>query len=270
MADNCFKAYDKPTLYATEQRRNAGGVFFFGIAGYESSGGTIQLQNRCILQRKETVLFVLTGDIQTGKTRWLQELVDSMLRAGIATYGVIAPGVWIARSEEVGDRAHVDRNGFEKLGIDNVLLPSGERIPFARRIDLALAESSFDACAQSARAGLGWHIDDAALQRVNDHFKALIEQNPTRNGSERPPSQIPGVLIIDELGRLELERNQGLTEALAILDAGPQPDFQHAIIVVRKELLPRLTGRFTRWGNQSPIHPDAASAATIMNTLLGR
>ena len=245
-------------------------VFSSAIRIAKSSGGTILLQNRCIHRREDIVLFVLTGDIRTGKTRWLQELVNSMLSAGIAAYGVIAPGVWVARSDEADDRAHVDCNGFEKLGIDNVLLPSGERIPFARRIDLALAESSFDSSAQSARAGLGWYIDDAALQRVNAHFKALIEQKPTCDGLEQPSSQMPGVLIIDELGRLELERNQGLTEALEVLEAGPRSDFQHAIIVVRKDLLPRLAGRFACWGSQNPIHPNAESAAAIMKTLLGR
>ena len=116
------------------------------------------------------MLFFLTGDVQIGKTRWLQQLVDVVVAAGVAVAGVLAPGDWVPAA---GDRA--DGNGFEKRGIDNVLLPSGERLPFARRRDLAQLEGSFDAASQSARAKLAWAIDDTAIARVNEHFRHLAE-----------------------------------------------------------------------------------------------
>src|SRR5699024_2642009 len=119
------------------------------------------------IMRKERgleLLFLLTGDVRIGKTRWLEGLCAELSDAGTRVAGVVAPGVW---------RAVGDGDGFEKLGIDNVLLPGGERVPFARRRDLALAEGVLDPRSQSEAARLGWHISDDALARVNAHFEGL-------------------------------------------------------------------------------------------------
>ena len=85
------------------------------------------------------MLFLLTGEVQIGKTRWLESLVTELADRGVPCAGVLAPGQWVPSEGE-----HADANGFEKLGIDNVLLPSGERIPFARRGDLARADGTFN------------------------------------------------------------------------------------------------------------------------------
>ncbi|ACV22509.1 Uncharacterised protein [Slackia heliotrinireducens] len=72
------------------------------------------------------MLFVLTGDIQTGKTRWLEALVSELERSGAGVFGVVSPGVW-----EQGPR----EGEFRKLAIDNVLLPGCRRIRMADWID---------------------------------------------------------------------------------------------------------------------------------------
>lgn len=71
------------------------------------------------------MLYLLTGQVQTGKTRWLQGLVSAYEARGVAVGGVLAPGVW--REVTARDGAA----SFEKLGIDNILLPEHETIPFA-------------------------------------------------------------------------------------------------------------------------------------------
>lgn len=63
---------------------------------------------------------------------------------------MLAPGVW--RRCEPGDPA-ADAHGFEKTGIDNVLLPDGERVHLARRRDLAVFDGSLERGGQSERAG---------------------------------------------------------------------------------------------------------------------
>ena len=40
------------------------------------------------------MLYILTGEIQTGKTRWLQALIDKLAEKGVPLEGVLAPGVW--------------------------------------------------------------------------------------------------------------------------------------------------------------------------------
>ena len=189
------------------------------------------------------MLLVLTGDVQIGKTRWLVKLVDELSERGIESCGVVAPGKWIPSSGPYSD-AH----GYEKLGIDNVLLPQKERIAFALRPDVAVAKGyETDGC-QSGRAGLGWCIFDDAIDQVNRHFDLLNEEDASDNF---------GLLIVDELGRLELLRNEGLTSALTLLEKGPMNAGRHALVVVRDALSSHAIGRFSeRWVGHAIISPD--------------
>lgn len=210
------------------------------------------------------MLFALTGGIQTGKTRWLCRLVEALGAEGVRCAGVTAPGVWRKRQLGAtlpeGERAVDSRaeSEYEKLGIDNVLLPGGERVPFARRVDLACQAGAYNSRSQSARAGLGWAIDDAAIARVNAHFRKLADA--CQNAAS--------LLIVDELGRLELMQGEGLVEAMALLDRGPTRDFPHALVVVREDLLPLARERLAPvWGAPVPIHPDDAGVDRVRAVL---
>lgn len=210
------------------------------------------------------MLFLLTGDVQIGKTRWLEDLCASLQAAGTCVAGVVAPGQWVPRPEGQPNGKHgFDGAGrFEKLGIDNVLLPQGERIEFARRRDLAAGGKAFAEGTQAKAAKLGWAISDTAIAQVNAHFAALAKQ--AANETRLAPC---AVLMVDELGRLELLRGCGLTNALAILDAGPTPQFPHAIAVVRETLLDEARRRFEpRWGKATVIGPDDAARNLVLET----
>ena len=58
------------------------------------------------------MLFLLTGEVQIGKTRWLESLVAELGAFGVPCAGVLAPGQWVPSTGP-----HADANGFEKLGI---------------------------------------------------------------------------------------------------------------------------------------------------------
>ena len=122
-----------------------------------------------------SMLFLLTGDVQIGKTRWLEKLCSDLAAAGVCVAGVIAPGQWVPRTEgQPGGRHGFDGEGrFEKLGIDNVLLPQGERIVFARRRDLAEGDQPLAQGEQAKAAQLAWAISDEAIAQVNNHFAML-------------------------------------------------------------------------------------------------
>ena len=177
------------------------------------------------------MLLILTGDIQIGKTRWLQGCVSRLEDAGVVCEGVLAPGVWRDRTGEgTVEGGSVER--FEKLGIDNELLPGHRVVPFARRADLAMREGTYDANCGAAKEGLVWNIPDAAVAEVNRHFDALAEhvraqRAPTGHGGPRR------LLVVDELGRLELMAGCGLTSAMGLLERGPQGYYDHALVVVR-------------------------------------
>ncbi|MCI8468901.1 MAG: hypothetical protein HFJ75_05370 [Eggerthellaceae bacterium] len=197
------------------------------------------------------MLFLLTGDVQIGKTRWLEGLAADLAAHGVDVAGVLAPGRWVP-----ADGESADANGLEKVGIDNVLLPGGERVAFARRRDLARAEGSFDAASQAGRAGLAWHISDAAIRRVNAHLADLA----VRPGRAQ-------LLVVDELGRLELERGEGLTAALDALGAGPAA-FPHAVAVVRPDLCERAEALLgPAWGDVARIAPDARGHRLVLGAL---
>lgn len=197
------------------------------------------------------MLFLLTGEVQIGKTRWLESLVAELGAFGVPCAGVLAPGQWVPSTGP-----HADANGFEKLGIDNVLLPGGERVPFARRGDLARADGTFDEESQAAKAELAWHIDDAAIDRVNAHFDEI-----TAHASVAAP----GLLIVDELGRLEIWRGGGLTSAMALLAQGPTTTFPHALAVVRDYLLDDAEALLAEaWPDRCRIKPNDAAREAIL------
>lgn len=197
------------------------------------------------------MLFVLSGEIQIGKTRWLEALITELEAISIKSYGVVAPGVW--RELPGASPGEPQR---EKLGIDNVLLPYGNRIPFARRADLARAEGTYNNESQSGKMKLAWAIDDNAIQCVNEHFAQIQKQGES-------PEAEPGLLIVDELGRLELKAGKGLTAAVELLESGPNALTPHAIIVVRKDLLPHIGERFELWEEQRIISPTPEAADEI-------
>lgn len=218
------------------------------------------------------MLFLLTGDVQIGKTRWLERLAAELSGDGVQVAGVLAPGVWRVREphEVPGERGLAGEGRFEKLGIDNVLLPQGERVPFARRRDLAMAEGSFDPTSQSAAAQLAWEISDDAIAEVNRHFDAIMRTDvslETSGGAAdagEASGAFRGLAVVDELGRLELMRDCGLTSAVALLDAGPTARFPHALAVVRDWLLPNAEARFAaRWGGAQVLAPGDDARALV-------
>ena len=179
------------------------------------------------------MLFILTGDIQTGKTTWLQARVNELEAAGVPVHGVLAPGMWC--------------NG-EKTGIENVLLPSHERILLATPIR------------HGRSAGIGWEFDAAALARVNAHLAGLSSV----------PENAPGLLVIDEIGPLELRQGSGLTEGLALLDAGPTPAWPNALVVVRSSLAEEAAARLRHsWGSVELVRPDEDGVRRLSDAIHG-
>ncbi|MBR2835129.1 MAG: hypothetical protein IKE43_05425 [Coriobacteriales bacterium] len=77
----------------------------------------------------------------------------------------------------------------------------------------------------------------------------------------------PRLLVIDELGRLELLRDGGLTEAVKCLEDGPIPLRQHALVVVRSDLLGIAEKRFAHvWPVRQPIYPDADGIKAVISS----
>jgi nucleoside-triphosphatase THEP1 len=219
------------------------------------------------------MLKLLTGEIQSGKTRWLQREVERHTAAGSVCYGVVTPGIWRSRVDATNGQT-----SYEKLKIEALLLPEGKRIPFACRRDLQNTAKNPAPSQQSDRAHLGWAIDDAALDVINHHFDALSERAaasavPAASAaasatvvaaaaaaaaaatvaatfSSATNQSAPGLLVVDELGPLELEHGGGFSSAVRLLLAGPTPLWPDALIVVRPRLIDKARKLFqAAWGD---------------------
>ncbi len=165
------------------------------------------------------MLYILTGAIQTGKTRWLQCAINLLEQNKVRCEGVIAPGIW-----------HVEDEVYIKDGISNELLPDHDSLVFGMRANSEGTNDNALACSQAHKAGLGWMINDDAIATVNRHFASLA-----KNVGAQTKSINPCFLIVDELGILELKRNEGLTSALSLLSKGSMNYYDHAIVVVREK-----------------------------------
>lgn len=205
------------------------------------------------------MLFILSGDIQIGKTRFLENLVFQLSKNNIAAYGVLAPGVWI-------DHGAAEAERYEKTGINNLLLPENRCIAFATKKNAKPDGSKAKiSTSQSDNAQLAWAIDDCAIAQVNKHFDSIADKAKAFSLTNSAQSK-NAILIVDELGRLELLHEQGLTSAMALLDQGPTALLPHAILVVRDYLCPHAIKRFeSAWQSPCVVGPDEEFQKKILN-----
>jgi len=99
--------------------------------------------------------------------------------------------------------------GREKVGIDQLDISSGER----RRLGIRANDTG------ESTVGC-WHMDEAVIARGNQIISVINDED---------------IIIIDELGPLELEEGSGYQQALHLLDEGR---YRTAFVVVRPAMLP--------------------------------
>jgi nucleoside-triphosphatase THEP1 len=150
---------------------------------------------------REPLIALLTGPIGVGKTTVAERVAGSALRRGLACGGLLAPAL-------------VNACG-QKAGIWGVDVATGERRILARSDrDLGGPEVgpySFDA------AVLRWAVQvvEGAIPRAD-------------------------LVLVDEIGKLELWQNGGLAPVLPRLAAG---EARRALVLVRELLLAELQAR---------------------------
>jgi len=146
-------------------------------------------------------LILLTGLSGVGKTTWCSQLIDMARERGLTVNGLLSPSVF--------------KEG-RKVGINIADLQSGETRQLA-----SLRQG------ESGKIGTPrWSFDPAVTTWAN---RALQEAGPS------------DLLMIDELGPLELLQDEGLTAGLRCLDAGK---YKVACVVIRTSLLPNALQRW--------------------------
>jgi energy-coupling factor transporter ATP-binding protein EcfA2 len=174
-------------------------------------------------------LFIITGPRGSGKTTWCKDLLRIAVENGFSPQGFLSPAIF--------------KNG-EKIGIDLLVVQSGQQHPLARK-----------------RSGntpgplMGdWCFEPTSVELGNQILKSLTPQD---------------LLILDELGPLELEKGEGFTEGLRLLD---ERRYQKAFVVIRPELVDAAKARWPeaevlKAGSTQSILPFLKTNAIEINNL---
>jgi nucleoside-triphosphatase len=146
-------------------------------------------------------IIILTGKIQSGKTNFCLDLAQNAKDMGFNLAGVLSPGVF-----------HQD----EKTGIDVVNLKSWER----RRLAVLRGRG------QIGIETRHWSFYPGIVDWGNQVLKNAVPCD---------------LLIIDELGPLEFEREEGWVAGVSAVDSG---EYQAALVVIRPSLLKMASQRW--------------------------
>jgi nucleoside-triphosphatase THEP1 len=163
------------------------------------------------------MLLIVSGDFETGKTRFSQHLAQGLFDLGWEIAGIISPAVL--------------EDGI-KIAIDAVDLRSGDR---RRLAEINRAGSTLDGPTTKR-----WQFSQQALDWCNSFLRKATPCD---------------LLVIDELGPLEFDRETGMLAALEAIDDG---QYLVALIVIRPTLLERAKAR---WSQAEVIHSVPADAA---------
>jgi len=166
---------------------------------------------------------LLTGPVGIGKTTVAGRVVLLARRHGLACAGLLAPAL-------------VDACGH-KVGIWGVDLAAGERCLLARTDrDLggpAAGPYSFDPEA------LAWAV--GVVDRALDGLRPTdVKRQASSSDEPGVPGMPASLLVVDEIGKLELWQGAGLAPVLRRLAAGEAP---LSLVIVRDSLLAELQAR---------------------------
>jgi len=170
-------------------------------------------------------IVLITGEIQSGKTKLCLDLLARAKERGIKVGGLISPAVF--------------REG-EKTGIDVLDLMTGE---------------------QKRLAGVNPGGQNELETKRWTFFPEAVAW-----GNERLRETVPcDLLILDELGPLEFNRNQGWVNGFDLLEKG---EYRTAVVVIRPSLIAEAA---RRWPASRIIDLDTPgfsfTAASILDSL---
>lgn len=146
-------------------------------------------------------IMVVTGDIGGGKTTWCTALIEHVGSQGASAAGLLCPGVF--------------KDG-RKVAVDVIDLVSQEKRRLAKR----------RAVNDSSSPTPKWDFDSDVLAWGNQVLEKIV-------GAD--------LLLIDELGPLELLKGKGWQAGIRLLEGG---SYRVACVVVRRELLNVMLARF--------------------------
>ncbi len=144
---------------------------------------------------------ILTGPKNSGKTLICLRLIEMLREQSFPVKGLVSPGLY-AEDRKIGILVRDIATGQEK--------------------QMAAFEPGWD----PQVPGREWRFDMQAVKWGNERLKTAENAQ---------------ILLIDELGYLEIEENRGWKAGLDLLDSGK---FCHAVVVIRPDLLKEARKRW--------------------------
>jgi nucleoside-triphosphatase len=174
---------------------------------------------------KTPELLILTGNKGAGKTAWCLELIDEAFQRRFRVSGLVSPAVM---------------NGRQKVGIDLMDVHNGE----GRRLAVLRADGSQKNTKERGLSTMDWIFDPSVIAWGNQILERL---------------DFSELLVLDELGPLELVEGKGLTAGLKCID---DRRYQIACVVIRPALLANAVERWP-WGKIQWIVDHSETDASI-------
>jgi nucleoside-triphosphatase THEP1 len=187
------------------------------------------------------MILLLSGPSGSGKSTACAALHHRLISAGISVGGVLCTAVF--------------ENGL-KVGIDAGLIGSGQAaVPLAREREEGDRRRVpfFDPNGTDSFTFGMWHFNAATLHDLDCSTAAWLDK--ARDGAWGADGRSP-VVIVDEIGPLEIVHGLGFMQTLASLDlaAGSQVIRQPVCIVTaRPDIAVTLQGR---WPGARVVHPS--------------
>jgi len=146
--------------------------------------------------RQDKILAIVTGKKEEGKSTFIKQIMDVFHAADISLCGLYSPGIY-------------EKN--LKIGINVIDIATGDCLQLA----------NYDPGWDSEMPLREWRFNDEAIEWGDKVLLRSLKHNYD-------------VLIVDEVGYLELEKQQGWKSVYSILREG---NFLKTYLVVRENLL---------------------------------
>ena len=174
------------------------------------------------MTRAPTKILLISGEIESGKTTTLTKVLERISGLNIIVRGVLSPPVIM---------------GQEKTAI-NIL-------------DLSTGETRQLAILNNGKAGgihtKRWQFDETVLAWGNEILSRSVPCD---------------LLVVDELGPLEFNRNEGFVNGLKAIDSG---QFHAALVVVRPSL---LESALQRWPGAEVFEVNRQAQAEYVKRII--
>lgn len=191
------------------------------------------------------MIIVLAGPSGSGKTSSCGIAVRLAREAGVRVAGMLCEAVFSGGSKVGIDWRDLADEGAARRSLAR-RLPGFSQARSAGAPSQGRSPAFDDSNPHTVRFG-SWEFDRKALAEADAATAAAV------SGGSGPIGAAPSLVIVDEIGPLELERGSGMVKTLVALDEAASPEWERAgdaerlgltVVVARPDIADKLAARW--------------------------